>query len=241
MEDGLLKVILRMKEKPIKDLLALTESPIEKRFLLEFLIYLENELSSKDFDHQLDGFIYIMETTDEYGINFSGKVEGLSIINTSYGFTLHVNVSKLNAATGLDFSKKTKTTRSSIKREIPKIELGESRFLYNQRLNFYPQYKVEVDRNSFRLDFAFILREINNQGQTITRKVGVECDGYEFHSTPTQFRKDRERIRKLQEDDWIILQYSGSEINKINFDYKAEFNRIFLHLGFGKKSIRAHK
>lgn len=55
----------------------------------------------------------------------------------------------------------------------------------------------------YRLDFA--LPE---------RKIGIELDGYTWHSSPEAFTRDRARQRELELDGWRIIRFSGSEITK---------------------------
>lgn len=56
---------------------------------------------------------------------------------------------------------------------------------------------------SYRLDFA--LPEIN---------LGIELDGYEYHSSKDAFTKDRQRERYLRSIGWDIIRFSGSEIHR---------------------------
>jgi len=227
MEDLIIEEILASKNKSIKDLLTLTESPIERRFLLEFIKYLEKLLSYCDPTEPIDGYRYIMEAADEFGTKYTGRTLGLSISSTSEYILIETDAFEVS-----------KAKVSSTKRKIQKIELSPNHFLCYQRMNFYPQYEVEVNGKFFRLDFAFLLDEATNKSRNLVRKIGIECDGYEYHSNPIQFKKDRERSRILLADDWTILQYSGSEINNLNFSYETEFNKIFSMLGFSSLSVR---
>lgn len=43
-------------------------------------------------------------------------------------------------------------------------------------------------------------------------KIVVECDGYDYHSSPDMFTKDRQRDRALYANGYHVLRYSGSEI-----------------------------
>ncbi|MEV1088015.1 DUF559 domain-containing protein [Streptomyces microflavus] len=64
-----------------------------------------------------------------------------------------------------------------------------------------PQHPVFGGK--YRLDFA--LPE---------RKIGIELDGYTWHSSPEAFTRDRARQRELELDGWRIIRFSGSEITK---------------------------
>lgn len=61
----------------------------------------------------------------------------------------------------------------------------------------------QVFGGRYRLDFA--LPDL---------RVGIELDGYAYHSSPEAFTQDRARQRELEFDGWRIIRFSGSEINK---------------------------
>jgi hypothetical protein len=83
-----------------------------------------------------------------------------------------------------------------------------------------PQYYEVVDQNHYRIDIAFILkrRDWYNDNKIIEeKKIAIECDGYDYHSSPNQKKEDDKRARKLKRNGWReILRYSGSEIYEIN-------------------------
>lgn len=61
----------------------------------------------------------------------------------------------------------------------------------------------EVLGGRYRLDFA------------IPRlKVGIELDGYEYHSTREAFLKDRQRQRHLEALGWRLIRFAGVEVKK---------------------------
>lgn len=63
-----------------------------------------------------------------------------------------------------------------------------------------PQHEVFDGR--YRLDFALP-----------DKKIGIELDGYAWHSDRKTFTKDRARQRELELDGWRLIRFSGSEIN----------------------------
>jgi very-short-patch-repair endonuclease len=65
---------------------------------------------------------------------------------------------------------------------------------------FQPQ--VKIDGGRYRLDFGHELM-----------RVGVELDGYEYHSSKDQFIKDRQRQRELEQMGWRIIRFAGSEVH----------------------------
>jgi very-short-patch-repair endonuclease len=97
----------------------------------------------------------------------------------------------------------------------------------------YPQYEVIGDNYSCRIDIAIFLERVKEERKNgkkhdvviETKKVALECDGYEYHSTKEQQTNDSKRARKLERDGWRVIRYSGAELYKINDD--EDFNKIF--------------
>ena len=48
----------------------------------------------------------------------------------------------------------------------------------------------------------------------VDRKLALEVDGYEAHTTPRAFRHDRSRDRALRAIDWEPLHFTWQEIDK---------------------------
>ncbi|UPZ27689.1 DUF559 domain-containing protein [Streptomyces sp. LRE541] len=44
-------------------------------------------------------------------------------------------------------------------------------------------------------------------------KIGIELDGYTWHSNPKAFTQDRARQRELELHGWRIIRFSGAEVN----------------------------
>ncbi|MGA0894929.1 MAG: DUF559 domain-containing protein [Ilumatobacteraceae bacterium] len=63
-------------------------------------------------------------------------------------------------------------------------------------------FRPQVVVGRYRLDFA-----------DPDRKLAIEADGHEFHSSKEQFTKDRQRQRDLELDGWRFIRFSGAEIN----------------------------
>lgn len=61
---------------------------------------------------------------------------------------------------------------------------------------------VEVMGGKYRIDFA-----------DIYTLVGVEIDGFAYHSDKDTFVKDRQRHRELDEIGWRLTRFSGSEVH----------------------------
>lgn len=63
-------------------------------------------------------------------------------------------------------------------------------------------FRPQVVVGRYRLDFA-----------DLSRKLAIEADGFEFHTSKEQFTKDRQRQRDLELDGWRFIRFSGSEIH----------------------------
>src|SRR5690606_22801638 len=89
----------------------------------------------------------------------------------------------------------------------------------------FPQYEVNIDGKPFRVDIAIFLKRRVDKDTFDTRRIAIECDGYDFHSSPIQKKNDDIRSRKLKLNGWKeIFRYSGSEISNLN---ENEFQLIF--------------
>jgi very-short-patch-repair endonuclease len=66
------------------------------------------------------------------------------------------------------------------------------------------QYKI-VDRSGrmWRLDFAWPLR-----------KLAVEYDGFDWHSDPASFARDRQKRAALMEMDWTVLSIVADDVRR---------------------------
>ena len=219
------------RKKVLDDLLAMTESPIEEMFLLYLLNFLEKSIyEQSDFNElSISGYSYISVDPVVHAMNERTKV-GINVINAGTGFSIEY-------PKGVPMSDGTfvELTTNHIKRSKSLQESSSSNcFSFIQDLHIYPQYEVDVCEKSFRLDFALLLYESINHEMKLVKKMGIECDGYDYHASPEQFNRDRKRARLLQQDDWIIVRYSGSEINQMQGDnYDKEIFRLFDMLGFG--------
>ncbi len=81
------------------------------------------------------------------------------------------------------------------------------------------QHSVCVTGASYRLDFAY--PEV---------KLGIECDGYRWHSSPAQLDRDRTRKNSLQSIGWTVLSYTYSQIVDKGDSVVAEIERTYARL-----------
>ena len=233
MEERLIRDILTIKEKSIRNLLNWTESPIERIFLLEFIKVIEDSVSNPNYGGihpsiRIDGYTFLPQIVEhDQVISFTGHYCGIEIKYTDFAQRLDPISSNL-------FYRDGKPT----KRRVQKIKVSQEASLVYQTLSVFPQYRVKIGDKSYRLDFAFILTESDNEISTNVKHVGIECDGYKYHSSPEQFSKDRSRNRALNGEDWTIIQYSGAEIYSGKVNFKEEFAKLFSILGFGEHGLR---
>ena len=95
--------------------------------------------------------------------------------------------------------------------------LKEGDKMLRQEFEVYPQYKVRTDELDYRVDIAVILNRLSEDNKVIeSRKIAIECDGYDYHSSPVQKKNDDIRARKLKKSGWKeVLRYSGTELYNI--------------------------
>ena len=88
------------------------------------------------------------------------------------------------------------------------------------KYGIYPQYEVKHGSQAYTIDFA--LPQL---------MLGIEVDGYIFHSSEEQKRDDKERDAKLASHGWTIIRFTDDEIDSklrmimetiIKYIYKKE-------------------
>lgn len=76
----------------------------------------------------------------------------------------------------------------------------------NISLYLYQQAEIKVGDKTYRVDFVLygdILKD---------KKVVVECDGHEWHSSKQQIAYDNQRERDIENEGIIVIRFSGTEI-----------------------------
>lgn len=89
------------------------------------------------------------------------------------------------------------------KYEVNKCESYIERRLYYGLVNNGIQPISQFPVGRYRIDLA-----------VPSKKIAIEADGKDFHSTPKQKAHDRKRDRYLRSKGWSVLRFSGSSINK---------------------------
>lgn len=86
--------------------------------------------------------------------------------------------------------KEVKTTESPIEEKL---------LLWFKEYGLFPELQYEIP--PYRADFAFP-----------DKKIIVECDGREFHTSDEDRERDAIRDKYLQSKGWEVIRFTGSEI-----------------------------
>lgn len=186
-------------EDKLKEVLSFTESKPEALFLLQLLDYSLKRfrgdimIPSDGIEFLENDLGYPLTNEEEYKIaKYNYRFDGIDCFSKYYGF-------KFNTGYGGD---------------------RPGGDVYGE-IEFYPQHEVLINNKKYRLDIAIFL--ITKYYQTdeiyITKKIAIECDGYDYHKQPKKFKEDKIRERALKANGWKeVLRYSGSEIYEIGDD-----------------------
>lgn len=79
----------------------------------------------------------------------------------------------------------------------------------NNHLGIYanPQYEINTNNRRFYADFMIISEGYENEVEII-----VECDGYDYHSSKEQIKRDNERDMILKTAGYDVVRFTGSQI-----------------------------
>ena len=116
--------------------------------------------------------------------------------------------------------------------QLLSIELERLNLLDIHKFNPYidvvgieKQATIQCDKKKYRVDFLIPVWYKNQGGICFI----VECDGHNFHEkTKEQVKKDNERIRDLQKNNYEIIRFSGSEIYNGAYKCANEIKNIIM-------------
>lgn len=187
-------------ETNLNSLLSLCESNIEKQLLLQIIFHLENriKIALEMGEPAVSNSISFID--DVYNGNF---IRGIEV---DYGLEHLRKPARYDEETGKRI-----------------LDVNSSDKIYFNTVRVYPQFPVTVKDSAYRLDFAFYIerRDIKDDTLLETRKIAIECDGYDYHKDPEKFKKDKIRERALKSVGWKdVVRYSGSEIYEISGNAK---------------------
>lgn len=201
--------------RQIDEVLSLCESEIEKIMLLHLFKYFQKVKIKGDHNKKFHGIEFIedeiMLCTYDYTPSEIKKFqEKIKKYNYRYEAPLYLKhigfIVKDNRSESLPIGQNSNSTSSKLD------------FIFRE-FEIRPQYPVTIEGIDYRIDIAIILNRISfYEGKIIeTRKIALECDGYDYHSSPIQKRNDDVRSRKLKKNGWKeVLRYSGKELHSIN-------------------------
>ena len=80
-------------------------------------------------------------------------------------------------------------------------------------LGIEKQKTIKTKNKNYRVDFLLKFAFWNGSKEAKTFNLVIECDGHDFHEkTKEQVKKNNQRDRDLQKEDFNVLHFSGSEI-----------------------------
>jgi hypothetical protein len=198
----------------MEEVISFCESPIEEKLLLELLNYF--------ISHKVNGLeeynpiSFVEDWIFLHDKNFVADEEDKSLYNE------HIIKHKYRIKNSF-FSKFIGFKTTKFFNETPNLQIkkpinvaGIKYGGITQEIEVYPQYETVIDEKKYRIDIAIILNRKKGDQILETMKIGLECDGYDYHSSPIQKKNDDIRLRKLKTNGWReIFRYSGKEINSL--------------------------
>lgn len=184
----------------IGEVLSLCESPIEQIFILHLYNYFQNYNGEVEWikNFKLDFiedsiFLEVYDESDKLYLRNIIKKHNYRKTNSCY--LKFIGFKAYNIVSNWDFNAN----------------------ISHQEFEIYPQYISNIEGAQYRLDIAIILNIKVKDKIIETRKIAIECDGYDYHSSPSQKKNDDIRSRKLKSNGWReVFRYSGSELFELD-------------------------
>lgn len=185
------------------EVLSFCESPIEQIFILHLYNYFLNYNGDVDWIKTftvdfIEDSIFLQSYDDETDkLNLKNQIKKYKYRETNSCYLKYIGFKASNTFSNRDFNNK-------------------STF---QEFEIRPQYTSDIDGTKYRIDIVILLNIKDDDKIIETRKIAIECDGYDYHSTPSQKKNDDIRSRKLKSNGWReVFRYSGSELFDLNDD-----------------------
>jgi len=218
---NLLKKIKSQIEKDfdfqMNDVLSICDSEIEKLLLIHFFRYLQ--IKKLDDQGLLNEFSFPQFILDyENPHHYEDNEDFERILN-------EVKQKKYRFAEGI-FQKYIGFQVKGNAMDINKFD-GQYHNT-RQEICIYPQFFHWINEKFYKIDIALVLIRWKDNEIVETRKIALECDGYDYHSSPEQKRNDDIRARKLKLNGWKeVFRYSGKEIVQLSDeDFDVIFSEI---------------
>jgi hypothetical protein len=202
----------------MKDLLSICDSEIEKLFLVHFYKYfVKQEYKGFKGWSLFEPPQFILYQDPSYSLEDFNNIQDFERFEKERKFK------KFRWRHGLYEKYIGIKAKESILDPRP---LNGLRFSSYQQFCIYPQYFETINNKTYRIDIAIILNRLNLENQVIeSKKIAIECDGYDYHSSPEQKKNDDIRSRELKVNGWKeVFRYSGKEIVQMSDD---DFDEIF--------------
>ena len=210
LKEGIFETHLNEFKFKLNEVISMGESPIEELMLLQLFNYFQKYGKNGNVDYDLAKFSRLEFIEEE--ICLWDIDEPLS---NSDKKRLEDKISRFNYREYKGMYYKY----IGFKCTVNASESNSEGIIFRD-IEIRPQFYETIDENHYRMDIAFILnrRDWFDYDKIIeTKKIAIECDGYDYHSSPDQKKEDDIRARKLKRGGWKeILRYSGSEIYEIN-------------------------
>lgn len=212
--------ILREHTLKLEDVLSFCESEIESLLVLQLYKFISNSrisfFNSFEMEFISDEIIF----SDAEDAELKNRIEKYKYHCRDYCYQKYIG-----------FRAKSIFTKMIIfggygddDKFREKIRKGEA-YHASQEFEIYPQYSFDIEGKKYRIDIAIILKITKGSEIKDLKKIALECDGYDYHSSPAQKKSDDVRLRKLKLNGWSeVFRYSGSEISGFN---EHEFKEIF--------------
>lgn len=189
-------------------MLSFCESPIEQIFILHLYNYFQNYNGDVDWIKNftlefIEDSIFLQDYDESDKLYLRNIIKKYNYRKTNSCYLKFIGFKANNIISNRSFN-------------------GKISF---QEFEIYPQYTSNIEGTQYRLDIAILLNIKINDKIVETRKIAIECDGYDYHSSPSQKKNDDIRSRKLKSNGWReVFRYSGSELFELN---DKKINLIF--------------
>lgn len=200
-----------LEEEKFMRIMNLCDSPIEKKFIANvYYFFVKNSFETK--------MILLKESEELESVD--GYLKSIFYMTNDAGIKVQV------ISPGNEYS----TPYS----DFVTLLIGFKVRCFNIVYEFFPQYPIFDHEQTRYADFVVVAK--NEKDHSIIKKFIVECDGHEYHHTPEQRSRDNERTRFLNGQGYVVVRYTGSEINWLNDDFILDFENMMHKNIYGRNS-----
>ena len=208
----------------MNDLLSICDSEIEKLLLIHFFRYLQvKKLDEMELLNEFSVPQFILDDQEPHYYKLIGLIEDSERIFNE------VNQKKYRFA---DDSFQKYIGFQVKGNSFDNNEFDGEYHTTRQEICIYPQFFHWINEKLHKIDIAVVLNRWKDNKIVETRKIALECDGYDYHSSPEQKKNDDIRARRLKLNGWKeVFRYSGKEIVQLSDeDFDVIFSEIMTML-----------